>query len=597
MKNLKQLFVSMANVPSLFKLVWEIDKKYLFLVILEMTGFALAPYPALFLASYAINAMEKKTDFSKFAVVCLGFLTLSFIISVMRSYINNRARLMRGEILFGKINNQFHRKCMDIDYQSIAESKTQNDHAEAAQFLQWRFGGLIWGCISILSAIVSIIISNAVLTAISPLLIVIIIAGITLSTVVSTLFIPLYNKINKERTVNQRHIDYYNTVSLDYVSAKDIRIFSMEEAIKDKTWHFINKNFKLQVRQSALGLLQNLIGFVVSYGIDTIIYAILGYGVLQGNIEIAAFTLALGSIALFRQYFGEITETLLMYGGSERYMRHYIEFMKQKSRFREGVQDKLKIKKGDDYTIEFRGVSFRYPGQEGYALNDFSVKINSGEKISIIGENGAGKSTLIKLLCRLYDPDEGEILLNDVNIKDIDYDEYLEIFAPVFQDFQLFAFTLRENISSFDAIPDDEKLKLSVEMAGVDGVIENLPDKMDTYFTKQFDEYGVELSGGEQQKIAIARAHYKSGAFITILDEPTSSLDPRAEYQTYKRLNDLIGSNTALFISHRLSSSKFCDKIIVLKNGRLHEYGTHSSLMAINGEYAELFNMQAECFI
>ena len=224
-----------------------------------------------------------------------------------------------------------------------------------------------------------------------------------------------------------------------------------------------------------------------------------------------------------------------------------------------------------------------------------NLVVHSGEKISIIGENGAGKSTFVKLLMRLYDPTEGEILMNGINIKEFDYDQYLSAFAPIFQDYKLFAFTVDENISSFEN-GKQEMVQHAAKMAGIHDRIMQLPKQYDTFLTKQFDDEGVEFSGGEQQKIAIARTYCKTHAFITILDEPTGALDPRAEYAIYQEFNELIGDRTAFFISHRLASSKFCDKIIVIKDKQICEFGSHEELMGGKGYYYTLFNMQASYY-
>lgn len=224
-----------------------------------------------------------------------------------------------------------------------------------------------------------------------------------------------------------------------------------------------------------------------------------------------------------------------------------------------------------------------------------SFTVHSREKISIVGENGAGKSTLVKLLMRLYDPTEGEILVNGIDIRQYDYEEYLSMFAPVFQDYKLFAFTVGENISSFGN-ENQEKVEEAARKSGIHGKIMQLPGKYETFLTKQFDEEGVEFSGGEQQKIALARTYCKTRALITILDEPTSALDPRAEYAVYQEFNDLIGERTAFFISHRLASAKFCDKILVIKDKRVSEYGSHAELMQRDGYYHMLYDMQASYY-
>ena len=316
---------------------------------------------------------------------------------------------------------------------------------------------------------------------------------------------------------------------------------------------------------------------------------------LNEEMSVGSFSLAISNAALFRTRYSGISSTLTGYSETAKYIEYYNKFIAIESKFRKTGTKHITLTKNDSFIIEFRNVSFKYPGQTEYALENFSIIINSHEKYSIIGENGAGKSTFVKLLMRLYDPTEGIILLNGIDIKQYNYDDYLSLFAPVFQDYKLFAFTIDENISSFS---DDniDKLRFSAKKAGIDKRIMQLPKQYKTYFTKQFDDDGVDFSGGEQQKIAIARSYYRNDAIITILDEPTSALDPRAERKIYENLNDLIGDNTAFYISHRLASSRFCDKIIVIKDRHLCEFGSHNELICKKGYYMELYNLQADYY-
>ena len=246
------------------------------------------------------------------------------------------------------------------------------------------------------------------------------------------------------------------------------------------------------------------------------------------------------------------------------------------------------------YTISFKNVSFRYPGQNTYALKNISITISENEKLSIVGENGAGKTTFIKLLCRLYDPTEGAIYFNGVNIKEIDYDQYIAMFSAVFQDFKLFALSLAENVI-FDNDSEREKALILLQQVGLGDKIASLPKGIDTSISKEFDTNGFEPSGGEAQKIAIARALSKN-AKIVILDEPLASLDPKAEQDIYRQFNELVKGKTAVYITHRMSASRFCDKVAVFSRGELAEYGSHDSLMAKNGLYSALYHAQAQYY-
>ena len=251
--------------------------------------------------------------------------------------------------------------------------------------------------------------------------------------------------------------------------------------------------------------------------------------------------------------------------------------------------------KDNEYVIEFRNVSFKYPASGEYALKDVNIKFRAGEKLAVVGRNGSGKTTFIKLLCRLYDPTEGTILLNGKDIREYDYSEYLGIFSVVFQDFKLFAFKLGDNVagkSDYNASLADECL----EKAGFADRLKTLEKGEETYLYKEFERDGVDLSGGEAQKVALARALYKNAPFI-ILDEPTAALDPVAESEIYSNFNSIVGDKTAVYISHRLSSCRFCDDIAVFDGGRLVQRGDHDSLVSDeNGVYHALWNAQAQYY-
>lgn len=260
-------------------------------------------------------------------------------------------------------------------------------------------------------------------------------------------------------------------------------------------------------------------------------------------------------------------------------------------------QGSLTTEKRSDrqYEVEFKNVSFKYPGSEIWALKNVSMKFKVGSRLAIVGENGSGKTTFIKLLCRLYDPQEGEILLNGINIRKYNYRDYMNIFSVVFQDFQLISQPLGNNVAGSTNY-DEEKVRKALIDAGFGERLETMPEGLNTQLYKDFTENGVEISGGEAQKIAIARALYKDAPFI-ILDEPTAALDPIAEAEIYAKFNDIAGDKTAIYISHRLSSCKFCDEIMVFHEGSVIQQGTHEMLVAEeNGKYYELWHAQAQYY-
>lgn len=256
----------------------------------------------------------------------------------------------------------------------------------------------------------------------------------------------------------------------------------------------------------------------------------------------------------------------------------------------------LEKRSDGEYQIEFKHVSFRYPGSKEYALKDFSMKLKIGEKLAIVGRNGSGKTTMIKLLCRLYDPDEGEILLNGVDIRKFRHEEYVTLFSVIFQDYMLLHLLLSENVAASHET-DVDKVRKCLNDSGFGKRLAELPKGLETYLYKEYSDEGVEISGGEAQKIAIARALYKSAPFV-LLDEPTAALDPMAESEIYTNFDQIVGKKTAVYISHRLSSCKFCDKIAVFKDGSLVQYGSHASLLEdTDGEYAVMWNKQAKYYV
>ena len=246
----------------------------------------------------------------------------------------------------------------------------------------------------------------------------------------------------------------------------------------------------------------------------------------------------------------------------------------------------------DTAEFTFHDVSFRYPGSEAYALRHLDLTLRRGEKLAVVGRNGSGKSTMIKLLCRLYDPTEGYITVNGIDIREFAYAEYLKLFGVVFQDFTLLSFTVAENVAA-DETYDEEKVMRCLDMAGVGDRVRRMPKGINQCVTKLYEEDGEDLSGGESQKTAIARALYKDAPFV-ILDEPTAALDPKSEAEIYARFDAIAGGRTAVYVSHRMSSCRFCERIVVFADGRVVEDGTHDALLSQNGAYAALWNAQAK---
>lgn len=324
------------------------------------------------------------------------------------------------------------------------------------------------------------------------------------------------------------------------------------------------------------------------------LYFMLGILVLKHAISIGNVCLYAGCASMFLSHFRYWILELTLIEKNTKYVKKYFDFLDIPNKKYEGT---LPVEKRDDdrFMIEFRNVSFRYPGSDVDVLKNFSIKFRIGERLAVVGKNGSGKTTFIKLLCRLYDPTEGEILLNGIDIRKYEYAEYLSLFSVVFQDFKIPAFSIGQNVAAAEDY-DEERVTEALDRVGLLELLDKLPQGLDTPLYKDFDKEGVDISGGEAQKVAIARALYHDTPFV-ILDEPTAALDPLAEYEIYSHFDDLVGSKTAVYISHRLSSCQFCNDILVIDEGKAVQRGNHEELIKDKeGLYYTLWNTQAQYY-
>jgi ATP-binding cassette subfamily B protein len=350
----------------------------------------------------------------------------------------------------------------------------------------------------------------------------------------------------------------------------------------------------------------------VNYTVNGLIYLFVAMKAYAGAFGVGSIVMYAGAVTQFGSGFVSLFGNAGEIVNNSPFLKKVFDFLEKPNKKYQGT---IPVEKRDDneYEIEFKNVSFKYPshadnneaplnpdgsGTEAdgvWALRNLSMKLRIGRRIAVVGMNGSGKTTMIKLLCRLYDPTEGEITLNGIDIKKYNYDEYMSIFSVVFQDFKLLPFSLAQNVAA-NVNYDAERVKHTLDIAGFAERLASMPNGLDTLLYKHFTDEGVEVSGGEAQKIALARAIYKQAPFI-VLDEPTAALDPVAEYEVYSRFNKIVGGQTAVYISHRLASCRFCDDICVFHEGQLVQRGSHDTLVADSGgKYFELWNAQAQYY-
>ena len=380
----------------------------------------------------------------------------------------------------------------------------------------------------------------------------------------------------------------------DYKPGKDIRLYAMEEPLAALDKRLLDElgAYEMRVYLKCAGL--ELIATVMNYALRFGVYLLLISGALMGGVTVGSIAQYVSSVMLLLTAAMELVRTAQLLALNDTYTRRFFSYFDIPNPMYKGS---LSVEKRDDneYYIEFCDVTFKYPNTDAYALRHVNLRFRVGEKLAVVGMNGSGKTTFIKLLCRLYDPTEGEIRLNGVDIRKYDYDEYMAIFSVVFQDFQLFAYSLGQNVAA-SAEYDAKRAEACLREAGFEERLSSMPKGLDTSLYQDFDKNGIEISGGEAQKIAIARALYKNAPFI-VLDEPTAALDPVSEYEVYRRFGEISGGKTAIYISHRLASCRFCDEILVFHEGQIVQHGAHEALLAQeNGKYAELWNAQAQYY-
>lgn len=403
-----------------------------------------------------------------------------------------------------------------------------------------------------------------------------------------------YNHRDEEATLFKR-VMYFWRQSKDVGLGKDIRIFGMKSWLMDMFDDAIRTYEAFISKRERKYIWTNVLDLILSFLRNGVAYIYVAKLVVEGNLPASLFVLYIATIGnLTEQMLGimDTCNTMNRYSMEINVVREYFDY-KEQFRFEGGI--KLPNAVDGKYEIELKNVSFRYPNNDTDTLHNINLRIAPGEKVAVVGLNGAGKTTLIRLISGFYDPTEGEVLLNGINIKEFNRREYYRLFSAVFQEFSILDATINDNITLEDDATNSERVWEVISKAGLEVKVKNLPDGLNTIIGKKIYENGVLLSGGEEQRLILARALYKD-APILLLDEPTAALDPIAENDIYHKYNSMTNGKTSVFISHRLASTRFCDRILLLDNGRIIEEGTHDSLILASGEYAKLFNVQKKYY-
>lgn len=606
----------MNNMKTVFKIYKEIkslEKKVLPAVTVQSIVSSLKPFINILFTAKIINLLSDGKDFKTVMFYITIALAVNFILFFLGSFLDEYSQNLRN-LLLNNENKKVASKLFGTEYQKLENSEYKeliHKHEEAEKSRWSRFPYFVWTTYRFLNGLFTLIISIIIIFPLlkvgftktgdtffeKPIFLITIISAILAMAVIIHLVAVNINKSYLKANESYAELDriFYSFLDIfgDYRTGKEIRIYKEQNLIDSIATSKILTDGEKTLRKISMHTAKAssfvaILGAVVGFGV----YLFIGIKGLFGLFGIGSLVLYYGSfmqiingIMMMANTFGKLQEIIPL-------AKCYFEILDTKDNMTYGEKEFDLLNK---FEIEFKNVSFKYPNTESYALQNINLKINNGEHLAVVGRNGSGKTTFIKLMCRLYDVTDGEILINGINIKEYSKESIIKLYSVVFQDFKIFSTTLAQNISANEEY-DKERLYDALDKANIKDRVLAMENKENTYLYKDLDKSGIEISGGEAQKLALARALYKD-APVVILDEPTASLDPVAENEIYNRFNSFVNNKTAIYISHRLSSCVFCNRIAVFDKSQLVETGTHQELLNANGKYSELWNAQASYYL
>lgn len=572
------------------------DRKMILYILFACLLGAFAPLVLSLMPKLIVGVVENPgTDaIRRILLISLGFFALEFLVEGVSLYCSNQVIVVANKTRFELMNEQ-NKKMASVDFKYISDRSIFKMYGMAFEATSGDWGGvtgMLREFARIAPIILSLIIIGGVITALSPL------TGALLLLYAIT-YAYAQRQANKEVIDNDAEINkisdeirYYNKTAGDFKSGKEIRLFNLKDMILNAYKNVIDKRKSFSLRAVNKTFRKSLLSVLILIIAQGIFAYTLILSFKNGSVDTGSFLMYLTLMLQFVLLADRAIEDYEFYVVNQTiYVENLYDLLET---------DKLNITHGDRdrlsgaVDIEFRNVTFAYPNTDKKVLDNLSFKIAKNETIALVGNNGEGKSTIINLLVRLFRPDEGEILLNGVNINEFKEEELYKMFACIFQQVNIYPYTLGNNISMQEKY-DLERAKRAIEDVGLKERIEEEKNAYERNMSHEVAKDALELSGGQEQKLAISRAVYKDSP-ILILDEPTANLDALAEHEIYSKLNDLREDRTSIYISHRLSSTKFCDRIILLKGGKIFEEGTHDELMKKKGEYYEMFTIQGKYY-
>ena len=604
-----------------YRLLWKVyPKVFITSTVCSVVG-AVIPYVQIWLSAQLINELAGGRSVKRLTGLVLAILFYVLLSDVVNTLILGRIRSYYCANQWKLQQKIYSDKMLDMDFCDVDKQHTHDLFSQIQQNQKWSSWGLprmlgYWenilsGFTNLTSATVltvglftkTVPADAGILTVLNHpffvLLLIAILFGVTfLAPILDNKANMYWTRHDEQARFGNRVFSYFGYSLFNrHERALDLRMYRQD--IIGTYYAAMDKSYSTQsaiarAARGPMGLL-SAASSMVSVCFTGVVYLFVCLKAWAGAFGVGAVTQYISAISSLSGSVSWMIGTVGNMRANAHFLQTEFEFLEIPNQMYQGS---LSVEKRRDrnYVIEFRDVSFMYPGADTWALRHMNMKFNVGQRLAVVGQNGSGKTTFIKLLCRLYDPTEGEILLNGIDIRKYNYQEYMSIFSVVFQDFQLLAYSLGQNVASSREF-DRQRVEDCLREAGFGERLDEMENGLDTILYKHLDDKGVEISGGEAQKIALARALYKNAPFI-ILDEPTAALDPLAEYEVYTKFNEIVGDKTAIYISHRLSSCRFCDTIAVFDNGQVVQRGNHEELVTdVSGLYYSLWNAQAQYYV
>lgn len=584
------------HIRYLLKGIWNSDKRLMLLMLLEMACTVITPYVAMYLPKIGVDLVTSHAPMQT-AIWVLAALTGVLIVSQGLGNMANRGKTRRLDRVRSYFRIQLFCKTLDCDYEH-AESAEWQDKYEQARIMSVDWGPwsattlMSEGIILLGSAVVSVILYGSIIFSLTPWMLLLILA----LSVVNFLALRRAQKYEvkriQERSKLQKGRGYMEYTASDMKFGKDIRMYELSGWIRRCFTHYNDAHFQLRKDVQRRFYYASLVEAITLFIRDGIAYLWFLYQTVTGAISIGDFVLACGAVASFSALVTQVStsvgQVMQAVPPLDR-MRTFLDAADEP----EPDPAAIPPSREEPISISFEDVCFSYGGRNP-VLDHFNLQIKAGEKIALVGVNGAGKTTLIKLLCGFYKPESGRILLNGEDIRNYKKEDLYSLIAPVFQEATILPFTVAENVAMDDETIDKEQVKVCLQKVGLWEAVNRLPKGMDTNMTS-VEEGGAGFSGGQKQKLLMARALYKR-AQLMFFDEPTAALDPIAESETYEMFHGLSGNKTAVYISHRLASTLFCDRVVFLEKGSVKAAGTHEQLMKDCEAYREMYELQSQYY-